>query len=101
MCSSDLFHNTGPRQNPVLIAVELDGAGLAGAGFQRVLVLLNADKTAQALTLDAARGQGWVLHPVHRAPAAADRRVADEARFDAAAGRFTVPARTAVVYVLP
>ena len=95
------FHNTGPRQNPVLIALELDGTGLPGAGFARVLVLLNADKAAQALTLDTARGQGWVLHPVHRAPAAADRRVADEARFEATAGRFTVPARTAVVYVRP
>ena len=96
-----VFHNTGPQQNPVLIAVELDGTGLPGAGFGRVLVLLNADKTAQSLAITAARGQGWVLHPVHRAPAAADRRAANDTRFDAATGRFTVPARTAVVYVLP
>jgi pullulanase-type alpha-1,6-glucosidase len=95
------MHNTGPDQNPVLFAGELDGAGLAGAGFRRVMYLVNVDKLPQALALDLARGRPWVLHPVHRAAQAADRRAATEATFDAGSGRFSVPARTAVVYVLP
>jgi pullulanase len=37
---------------------------------------------------------------VHRASGATDRRAAEQARYDAASGRFTVPARTAVVFVV-
>jgi pullulanase/glycogen debranching enzyme len=95
-----LQHNTGPAQNPVLIAAELDGAGLDGAGFRRILLLVNVDKVAQPLTIASTAGQPWVLHPVHRAPAAADRRAAIGAGFDIGTGSFQVPARTAVVYVL-
>jgi hypothetical protein len=40
------------------------------------------------------------LHPVHLAPGAADARPATESRFDMATGRFSLPARTAMVYVL-
>jgi hypothetical protein len=43
-------------------------------------------------------GKTFVLHPVHRATGAADMR-AREAVWEAAAGSFTVPARTAVVFV--
>ena len=94
------FHNTGPQQNPVLIAAELDGSGLPGAGFARVMVLINVDTRTHALTIAGTRGQHWALHPVHRAAAAADRRAATQARFTRSQGRFSVPARTAVVYVL-
>ncbi len=38
------------------------------------------------------------LHPVHGAAAAGDKRAA-EARFDAATGGFSIPPRTAVVFV--
>ena len=52
------------------------------------------------LQFDGERGKLYVLHPVHRAPGATDRRAAEQAGFDAASGRFTVPARTAVVFVV-
>jgi pullulanase len=39
-----------------------------------------------------------VLHPTHLA--AADRRAANDARYDAASGAFTIPPRSAVVYVV-
>ncbi|MES2719146.1 MAG: pullulanase-type alpha-1,6-glucosidase [Pseudomonadota bacterium] len=94
------FHHTGPGQNPALVVGELDGRGLAGAGFRRVLYLLNASAAAQSLTLPASRGQPWVLHPVHRAPGAADRLVATQAAFDRANGRFSLPPRSAVVFVV-
>jgi len=37
---------------------------------------------------------------VHRSPSAADRRAA-QAQYRQSDGRFTVPARTAVVFILP
>jgi hypothetical protein len=46
------------------------------------------------------RGKTYVLHPVHRSPTAADRRAAEQARFDSGTGRFSVPPRTAVVFVV-
>ena len=94
------FHDTGPAQNPVLVAGELDGRGLPGAGFQRVLYLLNTSPAAQTLGIASARGQPWVLHPVHRARQAADQVAARQSAFDRSQGRFTVPPRTAVVFVM-
>ena len=94
------FPNSGPTQVPTVMVGHLDGRGLAGAGFAEVLYLVNADKRAQTLILDSERGKGYRLHPVHRAVGAADRRAATESAFDATSGSFTVPARTAVVYVV-
>jgi pullulanase len=45
-----------------------------------------------------ARGKKLRLHPVHGAAAAGDKRAA-QARFDAATGAFSIPPRTAVVFV--
>jgi pullulanase len=93
------FHNTGPQQVATVIVGELDGSGLADAGFAGVLYALNVGLQAETLTLPEAARHGWRLHPVHQAADAADRRAADEARVDAASGTLTVPARTAVVFV--
>ncbi len=93
------LHDTGPAQNPALIAAELDGRGLPGAGFARLLVLLNTSPADQSLSIDSSRGQPWVLHPVHRSAGASDRRAASAA-FDRTAGAFRVPGRTAVVFVV-
>lgn len=95
------FHNTGSAQVPTVIAGHLDGAGYDGASFQEILYLVNVDKVAHDLVVDAEKGKGWVLHPVHLAAGAADPRPASEAGYAAATGTFTVPPRTAVVYVIP
>ena len=95
------FLNTGSGQNPVVIGATLDGVGYAGAGFKRIVYLVNVDKNVQTLTAASEMGQALQLHPVHRAPGAADQRVATGAGFDPATGRFTLPARSAVVFVLP
>ncbi|QBE64691.1 alpha-1,6-glucosidase domain-containing protein [Pseudoduganella lutea] len=92
------FYNTGPAQVPTVIAGRLDGNGYAGAGFKAVLYLLNVDKTAQSIVVPQEAGRTWTLHPVQASPTAADTR-AREARYDAPTGRFTIPARTAVVFV--
>ena len=103
------FHNTGPAQNPVLIAAELLGElegqtvaqRLPGAGFGKLMLLFNVSPERQVLQIPSTVAQAWVLHPVQRSADAADRRAASESAFDAAQGRFTVPGRTALVYVLP
>jgi pullulanase/glycogen debranching enzyme len=102
------FHNTGPAQNPVLIAAELfgelDGQGTAqrlpGAGYGKLMLLFNVSPAPQGLQIPSAAGQDWVLHPVQQAAGAGDRRAATESAFDRAQGRFTVPGRTTLVYVL-
>jgi pullulanase len=83
-----------------VVVGHLDGAGLDGAVFRELLVAFNTGTTAQSASSDALRGKAFVLHPVHRAPGAADARAAS-ATFDAAAGRVDIPPRTAVVFVLP
>jgi pullulanase/glycogen debranching enzyme len=93
------FHGAGAAQNPVLLAVHVDGTDYAGANFREVLYLINVDKQPQSIVIAEERGKHYVLHPVHRAPSAADLR-ARESRYDADNGRFLVPARTALVYVV-
>jgi pullulanase-type alpha-1,6-glucosidase len=96
------FFNTGPSQNPALLVAslrgDLKGERLAGANFGEIVYFINVDKAAQTLQIDEFKGRALVLHPVQRAPSAADPRPA-EARFEPVTGRFTVPARTAVVWV--
>jgi pullulanase len=94
------FPNTGPAQNPVVLAGHLDGRGYPGAVFQELLYFVNVDKMAQAITLPSEIGKSYQLHPVQAASTAADARLRNAAPFDTATGRFTLPARSAVVYVI-
>ncbi len=94
------FYNTGARQNPVVIVGHLDGAGLAGANFSELMYFINVDKTPQTITLPTELGKSYVLHPVHLGREAADKRPAEIAAYDSASGSFTIPARTALVYVV-
>jgi pullulanase/glycogen debranching enzyme len=92
------FRNTGPGQNPLVIAGHLDGAGIAGE-FDEVLYLLNVSPASQTLVLPEEAGKRYVLHPVQAAAGAADARV-HAASFDARDGTFVVPGRSAVVFVI-
>ena len=93
------FRNTGSTQEPTVLVGQLDGTGLAGANHAELIYFINVDKVAHGLTLDGESGKAWTLHPVHRAVNAADRRAANDARYDSATGQFTIPPRTAVVWV--
>ncbi len=95
------FPGSGADGDPHLIAGHLDGRDLADAGFHEVLYLLNAADDARSLEAPALAGRAWTLHPVHLAAEAADARARDESQVDSRRGRFTVPARTAVVFVVP
>lgn len=92
------FFNTGPQQEPTVLAAWLDGKGYPGAGFAGMGYLVNVDKRAHTIKDATLRGKRLKLHPVHSAPGAADKR-ALKARFHSASGTFTVPPRTAVVFV--
>jgi hypothetical protein len=93
------FFNTGPQQVPTVAAVDIDGTGLAGARYKRLVALINVDVVAREVADERLRGQPLHLHPVLASAQAADKRVRS-ARFDAKSGSFTVPARTAVVFVV-
>lgn len=92
------FRNTGSAQVPTVLAGHLEGNGYPGAHFRELLYFVNVDKVAQTLTLEPDKGKDWVLHPVHLS--GADRRAANDAAYEPAGGRFTIPPRSAVVYVL-
>jgi pullulanase-type alpha-1,6-glucosidase len=92
------FPDAGPAQSGSLLVGRLDGAGYPGAQFDGVLYALNADLREQSITRPEEAGLGWRLHPVHLE--GTDARPREQARYDAASGTFTVPPRTAVVWVL-
>ena len=94
------FYNTGAKQNPVVMVGHLDGVGLGGANFNELMYFINVDKTSQTITLPTEQGKPYVLHPVHLSKEAADKRPAEIAAYDSASGGFTIPARTALVYVV-
>jgi pullulanase-type alpha-1,6-glucosidase len=93
------FHNTGIGQVPTVIVAHLDGAGYAGANFKSITYLINVDKVAQQVTVAEEKNRRYQLHPVHTNMAAADKRVALEAKYDKASGTFAIPPRSAVVFV--
>jgi hypothetical protein len=92
------FFNTGPNQEPTVIGAHLDGRGYPGARFAGISYFVNVDKVAHVITDPEARGKHMKLHPVHLAAAAADRRAAT-AGYDNLSGTFSIPPRTAVVFV--
>lgn len=93
------FRNVGPSQDPTVIVGHLDGVRYPGGRFREVLYLINVSGDERTLAVPEDAGKRWVLHPVQRAASAADRSAA-AARVDAAQGRFTIPARTAAVFVV-
>ena len=93
------FLNTGSTQIPTVIAAVLDGQGLPDAGFTRLAYFINVDIKPHTISVRDEVRKAYVLHPVQRAKNAADKLVL-EARYDAATGAFTVPARTAAVFVI-
>ncbi len=82
-----------------MLTAHLDGRGYPGANYRDVLYFVNVDKLPQSLTIPAEVGKQYRLHPVHTAYVAADRRAA-AATYDRNSGRFTLPPRTAVVFVV-
>jgi pullulanase len=77
----------------------LNGVTYPGADFKELAYFINVSPQAQTLNIAALANKGYLVHPVHAAAAAADKRAAS-ATYTAATGSFNVPARTAVVFVV-
>ncbi|MFL6630721.1 MAG: alpha-1,6-glucosidase domain-containing protein [Massilia sp.] len=92
------FFNTGGAQVPTVVAAHLDGRGLAGANFAGISYFINVDKVGRTVTDPDAVGKRLHLHPVFLSEHVADKR-ATQAAFDSATGAFSIPPRTAVVFV--
>jgi pullulanase-type alpha-1,6-glucosidase len=97
--------DTGPAQHGASIVAHLDGRNWPSAAaepvrFAELVYAVNADKAAVTLTLPTLRGKRFVLHPVHRSATAADKRPAEQSRWDPAAATLVLPPRTALVYVI-
>jgi pullulanase len=95
------FANVGPNAAHTTLVGHLDGQGRAGARFAEIVYFINVDSKPASLTLPEERGKAYVLHPVHLAAGVADSRPRREARYAAASGLFTVPARAISVFVVP
>ncbi|MYM38589.1 alpha-1,6-glucosidase domain-containing protein [Duganella qianjiadongensis] len=93
------FYNTGSGQVPTVLVGHLEGAGYPGAQFKSITYLINVDTQVQKLVINEEQGRRYQLHPVHTSMTAADKRVASEAKFDAASASFVIPPRSAVVFV--
>jgi pullulanase/glycogen debranching enzyme len=92
--------NTGPEQIPTVLVGHLDGRDLVDAGFPELVYAINVAPTAAVLNLPTLAGRAWQLHPVHLRDGAADPRPREAAAVDVEAGRFSVPPRTALVWVV-
>ena len=93
------FYNVGVGQNGAVIVGHLDGDNYPNAHFKSIMYFINVSRLAQSLDLPGQQGHMYGLHPVHISAEAADKRIATSASYNAHAGRFTVPARSAVVFV--
>jgi pullulanase-type alpha-1,6-glucosidase len=95
------FFNVDDDQIPGVIMLEITDQGQPAqldARFDRIVVVFNATPRAQVLADAAFAGEAFELHPVQ---ARGSDSVVKQAKFDAAKGAFTVPGRTAAVFVMP
>ncbi len=90
--------NLGSSQVPTVLAGHVRGTGYVGANFAELAYFINVGPTAQTVTAASLAGKSFVLHPVHAT--GADRRPATQASYTAGTGAFTIPARSAVVFVV-
>ncbi|MDH5519536.1 MAG: pullulanase-type alpha-1,6-glucosidase, partial [Acidimicrobiia bacterium] len=92
------FTNTGPDQTPGLIAMSITDVGNVDPEAVGVVVLFNPTTAPVEHTIADTVGSRAMLHPVL---ASSVDDVVRTASFDDASGTFTVPARTAAVFVVP
>jgi pullulanase len=93
------FHNVGPDQVPGAIVMEIDGddpGKYKDAQYRGVVVVFNVDKVAKTIAVPALKGRRLELHPIQRK---GSDEVVKTAGFNSAGGSFSIPARTAAVFV--
>ncbi len=91
------FYNADNAQDGLIVMALSDAAEPdLDPAAETILVFFNANKKEQAITIPGATG--FNLHPIQADATDADP-VAQAARFDGAAGTFTIPGRTTAVFV--
>ena len=93
------FYNTGPDQLPGLVVMHIDAekpSRYPDARYRSVAVLFNVDKEAKSIAVPALKGRRFKLHQVQLS---SDDPVVKASSYGDADGSFTIPARTAAVFV--
>jgi pullulanase/glycogen debranching enzyme len=94
------FYNVDKEQVPGLIAMEINDeeqAQVIDKQYSRIVVLFNATPATQTIADASFADANFTLHPVQ---ANGSDEIVKQAMFDTNAGAFTVPARTAAVFVV-
>lgn len=93
------FYNTGPQQVPGLIVMSLENTGAARLAdpFDRVVVLFNATPRTQTFANPDFASDAFVLHPVLQNSSDPSVKIST---YNPATGAFSVPERTAAVFVV-
>lgn len=94
------FYNQGPGQVPGLIVMGIDGGDspAVDADLRGILVVINATASPVNPVVPGYQGRHLMLHPIQARGADV---VARSASFSTASGAFSVPPRTAAVFVEP
>lgn len=92
------LHNTGSTQIPGVIAYSIEGNDYTGAVYNKVAVFINVDKAPHTITVPTLSSGNFALHPVH---VGGNDAVVKTASYNNDSGAFTIPARTAAVFVSP
>jgi len=94
------FYNTGPQQVPGLIVMSIDGQQprrYEGARYKMVAVVFNVDKVGKSIAVPELAGRKLAVHRIQlNADGGRNTRVGN---YNPEGGKFTVAARSAVVFV--
>ncbi|MFZ9738739.1 MAG: pullulanase-type alpha-1,6-glucosidase [Prochlorotrichaceae cyanobacterium] len=94
------FYNLGSNQREGLIILSIDDTKghKVDDHYDQVLVFFNADKFPKDISINEFAGESFELHPIQ---AQSYDEFVQQAKFDPASGTFTIPYRTAAVFVKP
>jgi hypothetical protein len=92
------FLNTELQADQRLVVGHVDGRGLQD--FQALIYFVNVAPEAKYFSAQRLAHQAFELHPVLADAHAADQRIRQEAKYTPSTGGFTIPARSAVVFIV-
>jgi hypothetical protein len=94
------FYNLGSNQREGLIILSIDDTKghKVDDQYDQVLVFFNADKFPKEIRISEFTGESFALHPIQ---AQSYDEFVQQAKFDPTSGTFTIPYRTAAVFVKP
>jgi pullulanase-type alpha-1,6-glucosidase len=91
------FYNQGPEQTPGLIVMNLKDVNNIDPIYDEIVILFNARPESVTFRDSAFAGKDFVLHSIQQSSA---DTIVHDSKYDSASGEFTVPSRTAAVFVI-